>query len=103
MRAALLLTFLRVFSIYNLSLAEAELSSTLRYLSLHLTPMELQTLQERVRYIETKRTWLRGLLADPQHSNLAIDINQALIELEDLAAEFDRTFPNGVEAAPPNT
>jgi hypothetical protein len=61
--------------------------------------MELQTLQERVRYIETKRTWLRGLLADPQHSNLAVDINQALIELEDLAAEFDRTFPNGVEAA----
>jgi hypothetical protein len=103
MRAARLLTFLRVFSIYNLSLAEAELSSTLRYLSLHLTFMELQTLQERVRYIETKRTWLRGLLADPQHSNLAIDINQALIELEDLAAEFDRTFPNGVEATPPST
>ena len=65
--------------------------------------MELQTLQERVRYIETKRTWLRGLLTDPQHSNLAIDINQALIELEDLAAEFDRTFPNGVEAVSPNT
>jgi hypothetical protein len=64
--------------------------------------MELQTLQERVRYIETKRTWLRGLLTDPQHSNLAVDINQALIELEDLAAEFARTFPNGVDAVPPN-
>jgi hypothetical protein len=101
MRAVRLLTFLRVFSIYKLSLAEAKLSSTVRYLSIHLTVMELQTLQERVRYIETKRTWLRGLLADPQHSNLAIDINQALIELEDLAAEFDRTFPNGVEAVPP--
>jgi hypothetical protein len=63
--------------------------------------MELQTLQERVRYIETKRTWLRGLLADPQHSTLAVDINQALIELEDLSAEFERTFPNGVEVAPP--
>jgi hypothetical protein len=59
--------------------------------------MELQTLQERVQYIENKRTWLRELLADPQHTNLAIDINQALIELEDLAAEFARTFPNGVE------
>jgi hypothetical protein len=59
--------------------------------------MELQTLQERVQYIENKRTWLRELLADPQHANLAIDINQALIELEDLAAEFARTFPNGVE------
>jgi hypothetical protein len=103
MRAALLLTFLKVFSIYELSLAEAKLSSTLRYLPLYVTPMELQTLQERVRYIETKRTWLRGLLADPQHSNLAIDINQALIELEDLAAEFDRTFPNGVEAVPPGS
>jgi hypothetical protein len=34
---------------------------------------------------------------------LAVDINQALIELEDLAAEFARTFPNGVDAAPPNT
>jgi hypothetical protein len=43
--------------------------------------MELQTLQERVQYIENKRTWLRELLADPQHTNLAIDINQALIEL----------------------
>jgi hypothetical protein len=59
--------------------------------------MELQTLQERVQYIENKRTWLRELLADPQHASLAIDINQALIELEDLAAEFARTFPNGVE------
>jgi hypothetical protein len=59
--------------------------------------MELQTLQERVQYIENKRTWLRELLADPQHTSLAIDINQALIELEDLAAEFARTFPNGVE------
>ncbi len=59
--------------------------------------MELQTLQERVQYIEQKRTWLRELLADPQHASLAIDINQALIELEDLAAEFARTFPNGVE------
>jgi hypothetical protein len=92
-----------VFSICDLTLAEALLSGNLRYLSIHLTIMELQTLQERVRYIETKRTWLRGLLADPQHSNLAIDINQALIELEDLAAEFERTFPNGVEAEPSNS
>jgi uncharacterized protein involved in exopolysaccharide biosynthesis len=59
--------------------------------------MELQTLQERVQYIESKRTWLRELLADPQHASLVIDINQALIELEDLSAEFARTFPNGVE------
>jgi hypothetical protein len=62
--------------------------------------MELQTLQERVQYIESKRTWLRGLLADPQHANLSVDINQALIELEDLAAEFARTFPNGIENPP---
>ena len=58
--------------------------------------MELQTLQERVQFIENKRTWLRQLLADPQQAHLAIDINQALIELEDLAAEFARTFPDGV-------
>jgi hypothetical protein len=60
--------------------------------------MELQTLQERVQFIENKRTWLRQLLADPQHAHLAVDINQALIELEDLATEFARTFPNGVPA-----
>jgi hypothetical protein len=58
--------------------------------------MELQTLQERVHFIENKRTWLRQLLADPQQAHLAVDINQALIELEDLAAEFARTFPDGV-------
>ncbi len=58
--------------------------------------MELQTLQERVQFIENKRTWLRQLLADPQQAHLAIDINQALIELEDLAAEFARTFPDGI-------
>jgi hypothetical protein len=58
--------------------------------------MELQTLQERVQFIENKRTWLRQLLADPQQAHLAVDINQALIELEDLAAEFARTFPDGI-------
>lgn len=58
--------------------------------------MELQTLQERVQFIENKRIWLRELLADPQQSHLAVDINQALIELEDLAAEFARTFPDGI-------
>ncbi len=58
--------------------------------------MELQTLQERVQFIENKRTWLRQLLADPQQAHLAVDINQALIELEDLAAEFASTFPDGV-------
>jgi|APDOM4702015191_1054821.scaffolds.fasta_scaffold191274_2 hypothetical protein len=61
--------------------------------------MELQTLQERVQFIEGKREWLRQLLSDPQHADLAVDINQALIELEDLAAEFARTFPDGVAAA----
>jgi hypothetical protein len=60
--------------------------------------MELQTLQERVQFIESKRTWLRQLLADPQQAHLAVDINQALIELEDLAAEFARTFPDGIPA-----
>jgi hypothetical protein len=60
--------------------------------------MELQTLQERVQFIENKRTWLRQLLADPQQAHLAVDINQALIELEDLSAEFARTFPDGVTA-----
>jgi hypothetical protein len=58
--------------------------------------MELQTLQERVQFIASKRAWLHQLLADPQQAHLAVDINQALIELEDLAAEFSRTFPNGV-------
>ncbi len=60
--------------------------------------MELQTLQERVQFIENKRTWLHQLLADPQQAHLAVDINQALIELEDLSAEFARTFPDGVAA-----
>jgi hypothetical protein len=61
--------------------------------------MELQTLQERIQFIEGKREWLRQLLGDPKHADLAIDINQALIELEDLAAEFARTFPDGIPAA----
>jgi hypothetical protein len=57
--------------------------------------MDVQILQERIAKVESKRELLLKFQADPSLSNLSIDIDQALIEMDDLMAEFRKTFPNG--------
>jgi hypothetical protein len=58
--------------------------------------MDAQSLQERVAQVENKRGLLLKYQVDPTLSTLSIDIEQALIEMDDLMAEFRQTFPNGV-------
>ncbi len=47
---------------------------------------------DRIRQIEAKREVLVALLAQPDLGTLLIDVNQAIEELDDLVAEFKRTF-----------
>ena len=47
---------------------------------------------DRIRQIESKREVLVALLAQPDLGTLSIDVNQAIEELDDLVAEFKRTF-----------
>ena len=47
---------------------------------------------DRIRQIEAKREVLVALLAQPDLGTLFIDVNQAIEELDDLVAEFKRTF-----------
>lgn len=47
---------------------------------------------DRIRQIEAKREVLVALLAQPDLGTLSIDVNQAIEELDDLVAEFKRTF-----------
>jgi hypothetical protein len=58
--------------------------------------MDAKSLQERVLQVENKRALLLKYQIDPTLSTLSIDIEQALIEMDDLMAEFRQTFPNGV-------
>ena len=58
--------------------------------------MDEKSLQERVLQVENKRALLLKFQTDPTLSILSIDIDQALIEMDDLMAEFRQTFPNGV-------
>ncbi|WP_309738007.1 hypothetical protein [Chamaesiphon sp. OTE_20_metabat_361] len=58
--------------------------------------MDAQSLQERVLQVENKRALLLNFQTDPTLSSLSIDIDQALIEMDDLMREFRQTFPNGV-------
>jgi hypothetical protein len=58
--------------------------------------MDVQSLQERIAQVESKRSLLLNFQADPTLSSLSLDIDQALIEMDDLMAEFRRTFPNGI-------
>jgi hypothetical protein len=57
--------------------------------------MDAQSLQERIAQVESKRSLLLKYQADPTLSSLSIDIDQALIEIDDLMAEYQRTFPSG--------
>lgn len=55
--------------------------------------MDLQNIRERIAVIESKREFLVQLLERPDLGTLRIDVNQALEEMDDLIAEFKRTFP----------
>jgi hypothetical protein len=58
--------------------------------------IDTQSLQERIAQVESKRALLLNFQADPTLSSLSLDIDQALIEMDDLMAEYRRTFPNGI-------
>ena len=58
--------------------------------------MDAQTLQERIAQVESKRALLIKFQADPSLSTLSLDVDQALIEMNDLMAEFQKTFPTGI-------
>jgi hypothetical protein len=57
--------------------------------------MDAQNLQERIAQVENKRELLLKFQADPNLSSLSLDIDQALIEMEDLMTEFRQAFPTG--------
>lgn len=55
--------------------------------------LDTQTMQERITFLSTKRELLVRLLAEPGLGTLRIDVNQALLEMDDLIDEFQKTFP----------
>jgi hypothetical protein len=55
--------------------------------------MDLVMVKERIRVIADRRAALIKLLENPDLGTLRIDVNQALEEMDDLLAEFKRTFP----------
>ncbi len=55
--------------------------------------MDRQTAKTWLDTIETKRDLLVRLLEQSDLGTLRIDVNQALEEMDDLIAEFRRTFP----------
>jgi hypothetical protein len=62
--------------------------------------MDAQTLQERIAKVEEKRGLLIKLQGDVNLGALSLDVSQALIEMDDLMAEFRKTFPDGVVELP---
>lgn len=62
--------------------------------------MDAQNLQARVDQVESKRAQLLKFQADPNLSSLSLDIDQALIEMDDLMTEFRQTFPMGIVEPP---
>lgn len=62
--------------------------------------MDLTTLQSRIDRIEGKRALLLQYRSNPALDSLSLDIEQALIEMDDLMADFRATFPNGVVEPP---
>jgi hypothetical protein len=55
--------------------------------------MTLPNLQAQIAQLESKREVLIQLLEQPDLGTLRIDVDQALEEMDDLIAEFRRTFP----------
>ena len=62
--------------------------------------MDAQSLQERIAQVESKRVLLLKYQADPSLSTLSVDIDQALVEMDDLMTEFRQTFPKGIVEPP---
>ena len=62
--------------------------------------MDTQTLQERVAQVQAKRDLLLKLKADSNLGVLSLDVDQALIEMDDLMSEFRQTFPQTVVVEP---
>jgi hypothetical protein len=58
-------------------------------------PQDAQLLRDRFELIQSKRESLVRLLEQPNLGTLKIDVSQALDEMDDLIAEFQRTFPAG--------
>ena len=63
--------------------------------------MNTQSFQERIAQVESKRALLLKFKTDPTLGSLSLDVDQALIEMDDLMMEFHRTFPNGVGVVEP--
>jgi hypothetical protein len=61
--------------------------------------MDTQTLQQRIRQVEGKRELLLKLKSDPNLGVLSLDVDQALIEMDDLMSEFRQTFPDKFSGA----
>jgi hypothetical protein len=62
--------------------------------------MDVQNLRERIAQVEVKRALLLTYQADPNLSTLSLDIDQALVEMDDLMSEFKQTFPQGIVEPP---
>ena len=62
--------------------------------------MDAQNLRERIAKVEAKRLLLLKYQADPSLSTLSLDIDQALVEMDDLMTEFKQTFPKGIVEPP---
>ena len=58
--------------------------------------MDAKTLQERITQVESKRALLLKFQTDPNIGTLSLDVDQALIEMNDLMTEFQQTFPAGI-------
>ncbi len=62
--------------------------------------MDAQNLRERIAQVEAKRLLLLKYQTDPSLSTLSLDIDQALVEMDDLMTEFKQTFPQGIVEPP---
>jgi hypothetical protein len=55
--------------------------------------MDTKDLRDRVAAVSQKRAFLVELSTNPRIGDLAVDVSQALLEMDDLLAEFANTFP----------
>lgn len=54
--------------------------------------VDISQIRDRIIILESKRAALLSLLELPELGDLRIDVNQAIEELDDLLADFKRTF-----------
>jgi hypothetical protein len=54
--------------------------------------VDISQIRDRIVILESKRSALLSLLELPELGDLRIDVNQAIEELDDLLADFKRTF-----------